>query len=43
VVGDARLRAKLADGAKHARLRLRSWDQAVEEMIAALRRLDPDG
>jgi len=43
VIGDARLRARLADGAKQARVRLRSWDEAVEEMIAALGRLDSNG
>ncbi len=43
VIGDARLRARLADGAKQVRVRLRSWDQAVEEMIAALGRLDSNG
>jgi glycosyltransferase involved in cell wall biosynthesis len=43
VIGDARLRARLADGAKKVRIWLRSWDQAVEEMIAALKRLDSNG
>ena len=43
VIGDARMRARLADGAKKVRDRLRSWDQAVEEMIAALGRLDSNG
>jgi glycosyltransferase involved in cell wall biosynthesis len=43
VIGDSRLRARLADGAKKVRVRLRSWDQAVEEMIAALGRLDSNG
>lgn len=37
VVGDDALRARLADGAHRARCRLRSWEQAVEEMAAALR------
>jgi len=40
VIGDARLRAQLADGARQARERLRNWEQALEEMTAALRRLD---
>jgi glycosyltransferase involved in cell wall biosynthesis len=39
VIGDARLRAKLAEGAKRARARLRSWEQAAEEMSAVLSRL----
>ena len=43
VIGDARLRAQLADGAKRERDRLRSWEQASEEMIAALGRLDSHG
>ena len=43
MIGDARLRARLADGAKKVRIWLRSWDQAVEEMIAALKRLDSNG
>jgi glycosyltransferase involved in cell wall biosynthesis len=43
VIGDAGLRARLADGAKKARARLRSWDQATEKMIAALGRLDSNG
>ncbi len=43
VIGDARIRARLADGAKKVRDRLRSWDRAVEEMIAALGRLDSNG
>jgi glycosyltransferase involved in cell wall biosynthesis len=43
VIGDAGLRAQLADGAKKVRVRLRSWDQAVQEMVAALGRLDSNG
>ena len=36
VIGDAPLRTRLADGAKHVRERLRSWELAVDEMTAAL-------
>jgi glycosyltransferase involved in cell wall biosynthesis len=43
VIGDAPLRARLADGAKHVRERLRSWEQAVDEMITALERLETHG
>lgn len=40
VLGDAELRARLAGGARRVRERLRSWDEAVGEMAAALERLD---
>jgi glycosyltransferase involved in cell wall biosynthesis len=43
VMSDAGLRSRLADGAKRVRSRLRSWEQAFEEMTAALERLDTDG
>ena len=43
VIGDAPLRARLADGAKRVRERLRSWERAVDEMTAALGRLDTHG
>lgn len=43
VIGDVRLRARLADGATLVRERLRSWEQAVEEMTAALGRLETHG
>ena len=43
VIGNPGLRARLADGAKHVRERLRSWDQAVDEMSAALERLEVHG
>jgi glycosyltransferase involved in cell wall biosynthesis len=43
VIGDARLRARLADGAKRARRRLRSWEEAAKEMAAVLGRVDTHG
>jgi len=43
VVGDNGLRAGLARGARRARGRLRSWEQAVDEMAAALDRLEAHG
>jgi glycosyltransferase involved in cell wall biosynthesis len=43
VIGDAPLRARLADGAKQVRERLRSWERAVDEMAAALGRLETHG
>jgi glycosyltransferase involved in cell wall biosynthesis len=43
VIGDAPLRARLADGARRVRERLRSWEQAVEEMAAVLERLETHG
>jgi glycosyltransferase involved in cell wall biosynthesis len=42
-IGDARLRASLAGGARRARGRLRSWDQASREMAHALERVETDG
>ena len=43
VLGDARLRARLAEGARRIRDRLPSWDQAVGQMAAALGRVDTHG
>ena len=43
IIGDAALRARLADGAKRARRRLRSWEEAAEEMAAVLGRFDTHG
>jgi glycosyltransferase involved in cell wall biosynthesis len=45
VLGDREpgLRARLAEGARRVRARLRSWEQAVAEMAAALERLDTHG
>ena len=43
VLGDAGLRARLAEGARHVRDRLQSWDQAFGKMAAALDRVDTDG
>jgi glycosyltransferase involved in cell wall biosynthesis len=40
VIGDASLRARLAAGARCVRDRLASWEQAFENMNAALARLD---
>ena len=44
VVGDARVRERLAEGARRVRDRLPTWDDAVDKMIAALERvrLKPD-
>ena len=39
VLRDAKLRERLRDGAKRARLHLRTWDQAGDEMAAALGRV----
>jgi glycosyltransferase involved in cell wall biosynthesis len=43
VIGDASLRSRLADGAKRVRERLRSWEQAIDEMTVALGRLETHG
>lgn len=43
VLGDADLRARLAGGARRARGRLPSWEQAFGKMAAALERLDTHG
>jgi glycosyltransferase involved in cell wall biosynthesis len=40
IIGDTELRARLSEGARRARGRLRSWDQACDEMMMALERLD---
>ena len=40
VLGDAGLRARLAEGAQRVRAKLPSWDQAVGEMESALESLD---
>ena len=42
ITGNARLRARLAEGARRVREQLPTWDQAVDEMIAALSRMTPD-
>lgn len=43
VLGDAGFRARLAEGARRVRDRLRTWDQAVDNMAAALARLETHG
>jgi glycosyltransferase involved in cell wall biosynthesis len=43
ITGDARLRARLADGAKRAGARLPTWEQASERMAVALDGLDAHG
>jgi glycosyltransferase involved in cell wall biosynthesis len=43
VLGDARLRARLAAGARRVRDRLPTWDVAVGKMAAALERMATDG
>ena len=43
VIGDARLRARLAEGARGAREHMRTWDRAVDGMVAALSRFDMHG
>ncbi|RPI54680.1 MAG: glycosyltransferase, partial [Acidobacteria bacterium] len=43
VIADAQVRARLAEGARRARGRLRTWDLAVDEMAAALSRFDTHG
>jgi len=43
VLGSADLRARLADGARRVRLRLPSWDQAVDRFAAALAAGGPGG
>ena len=43
VLGDAGLRARLAEGARRVRGRLPSWEQAFAKMDAALGRLDTHG
>ena len=43
VLGDAGLRARLTEGARRARDRLPSWEQAVGKITAALGRLDTHG
>ena len=40
MVGDAQLRARLADGARRVRDRLQTWEDAAERMNAVLNRLD---
>jgi len=40
VLGDAQLRTRLAEGARHVRDRLPSWEHAFERLDAALARLD---
>jgi glycosyltransferase involved in cell wall biosynthesis len=40
VIGDGRLRARLAEGARRVRDRLPDWEQARSKMAAALERLD---
>jgi hypothetical protein len=39
-MGDAQLRARLAEGARRVRDRLRDWERAFAEMAAALEGLD---
>jgi glycosyltransferase involved in cell wall biosynthesis len=43
VIGDASLRARLAEGARRKRDRLPTWDHAFETMHAALARLNTHG
>ncbi len=43
VIGDAGFRARLAEGAKRVRGKLRTWEQASEEMATALERLNTYG
>jgi glycosyltransferase involved in cell wall biosynthesis len=43
VLGDAPLRARLADGARRVRDHLPSWEHAVGKMDAALASLDTHG
>ena len=43
VIGDAGLRSRLTEGARRARGRLPSWEQAFGKMAAALEHLDTDG
>jgi glycosyltransferase involved in cell wall biosynthesis len=40
VIGNVQLRARLAEGARRVRARLRDWECAFAEMAAALERLD---
>jgi glycosyltransferase involved in cell wall biosynthesis len=40
IIGDDGLRARLAEGARHARDRLPTWEQACGKMAAALDRLN---
>jgi glycosyltransferase involved in cell wall biosynthesis len=42
-IGDADLRAKLAEGAHHAATRLPTWDEAAGCMAAALASIDANG
>jgi hypothetical protein len=41
VLGDARVRERLAEGARRVRDRLPAWEEASEKMAAALGRLVP--
>ena len=43
VIGDSSRRAHLADGARRARERLSTWDDAVGRLSAALARVHADG
>jgi glycosyltransferase involved in cell wall biosynthesis len=43
VLGDAHLRARLAEGARCVRDRLPTWEDAVDKMAAALERVATDG
>lgn len=43
VFDDVGLRTRLIDGARRARQRLRTWDEAVDIMVAALDRISRDG
>jgi glycosyltransferase involved in cell wall biosynthesis len=43
VLGDASLRARLAEGARRVRDRLPTWEDAVGKMAAALQRMATDG
>ena len=40
VIGDARLRARLGEGARRVRDRLPTWEQACAKMAAALEHLN---
>ena len=42
VIGDPRLRIRLTEGARRVRASLRTWDDAVDGMVAALGRVAPD-
>jgi glycosyltransferase involved in cell wall biosynthesis len=43
IMGDARLRARFAEGARRVRQRLPTWEDAVGKMAAALERMATDG